>query len=244
MSEQDVRPSPWWYRQRGSVIGAIFGCGFFLGNIGFDGQRPLPAAVVWGLHGGAAGVYSLLWAGVALVLTAWLARLSGTAYLRGDVVFAANVQRDRLIVAGPFRYVRNPLYLGNVLLALGMGLYAPPLGFAIIVLGNTVFVAALAHEEAEQLASRYGADYAAYRVAVPAFLPRITPWTLAGGASIEPEFRAALLAESFTLAMGVALVPIAVAGQAGLVPAAIIFVVAMGLFVVMSRTGRRDAPPN
>jgi len=243
MSEQDVRPSPWWYRQRGSVIGAIFGCGFFLGNIGFDGQRPLPAAVVWGLHGGAAGVHSLLWAGVALVLTAWLARLSGTAYLRGDVVFAANVQRDRLIVAGPFRYVRNPLYLGNVFLALGIGLYAPPLGFAIIVLGNVILVAMLANEEALQLGKQYGAEYAAYRAAVPAFVPRFTPVPRSAGARIEPDVRGGFVTESFTLAFAVALVPIAVFGQAGLVPAGVIFFVAMGLFIAASRSGRRSLHP-
>jgi protein-S-isoprenylcysteine O-methyltransferase Ste14 len=243
MNEQAVKPSPWWYRQRGSVIGAIFGVGFFLGNLRVDGKPSLPAAVVWGLYEGDAGIYALLWLGVALVLLAWLARLSGTAYLRGDVVFAANVQRDRLIVDGPFRYVRNPLYLGNILLALGIGLYAPPLGFAIIVIGNTLLVMMLAHEELKQLALQYGADYDAYRAAVPAFLPRLTPATFSGRGQIKPHLRSALVAESFTLTMGIALIPIAVAGRAGLIPAAVIFVVAMGLFVGISRTGRRDARP-
>jgi protein-S-isoprenylcysteine O-methyltransferase Ste14 len=240
MNEQAAKPSPWWYRQRGSVIGAIFGLGFFLGNTSIDGKPSLPAAVVWGLHWGGAGIYALLWLGVVLVLLAWLARLSGTAYLRGDVVFAANVQRDRLIVDGPFRYVRNPLYLGNVLMALGIGLYAPPLGFAIIVFGNTLLVVMLAREEAKQLAAQYGADYAIYRAAVPAFLPRLTPAAFPSAGTIKPHLRSALMAESFTLTMGIALVPIAVAGRAGCIPAAIIFFVAMGLFVVMSRTGRRD----
>jgi len=243
MSEQAVIPSPWWYRHRGSVIGTIFGLGFFLGNLRSDGQPSLPAAVVWGLHEGDAGAYALLWLGIILVLLAWLARLSGTAYLRGDVVFAPNVQRDRLIVDGPFRYVRNPLYLGNILLALGIGLYAPPLGFAIIVIGNTLLVVMLAREEAKQLAAHYGADYEAYRAAVPAFWPRLTPATFAGRGEIKPDLRSALMAESFTLTMGIALIPIAVAGQAGLVPAAVIFVVAMGLFVVIARSGRRDAHP-
>jgi len=243
MSEQGANPSPWWYRQRGTVIGAIFGCGFFFGNVRFDARPVMPAAVTWGAHWGDAGVYTLLWMGVALVLLAWLARLSGTAYLRGDVVFAADVQRDRLIVGGPFRYVRNPLYLGNVLLALGIGLYAPPLGFAIIVLGNVVLVAMLAHEEARQLALHYGADYAAYQTAVPSFVPRLTPASFAAGGDVKPDLRAAFRAESFTLTMGLALVPIAIAGQAGLVPAAIIWLIAMGLFIAMSRTGRRDARP-
>jgi protein-S-isoprenylcysteine O-methyltransferase Ste14 len=243
MIEQDVKPSPWWYRLRGSVIGAIFAAGFFFGNMRNDGQPSLPAAVVWGLRSGDAGIETLLWLGVTFVVIAWLLRLAGAAYLRGDVVFAADVQRDRLIVDGPFRYVRNPLYLGNVFLALGIGLYAPPLGFAIIVLGNVILVAMLANEEALQLGKQYGAEYAAYRAAVPAFVPRFTPVPRSAGARIEPDVRGGFVTESFTLAFAVALVPIAVFGQAGLVPAGVIFFVAMGLFIAASRSGRRSLHP-
>jgi protein-S-isoprenylcysteine O-methyltransferase Ste14 len=234
-------PSPWWYRQRGSVIGVIFGLGFFLGYARIGGLPALPSAVAWGRHWGYAGVELLLWTGVVLVLLAWLARLSGTAYLHGEVVFAADVQRDRLIVAGPFRYVRNPLYLGNILLAFGMGLYAPPLGFPIIVIGNTILVVMLANEESKQLAAHYGADYAAYRAAVPAFFPRLTPATFGDRGEIKPHFRAALMAESWTFGMGIALIPLAVAGPAGLVPAATLFFASMALFFVNTRTGRSDA---
>ncbi len=239
MIEQAEKPSPWWYRQRGSVIGAIFGLGFFFGNMRADGQPSLPAALVWGVREGDAGVQALCWLGIVLVLLAWAVRVWGTAYLCGDVVFAPNVQRDRLIVDGPFRYVRNPLYLGNVLLACGMGLYAPPLGFAIIVAGNVVLVAMLANEEAKQLALEYGAEYAAYGAAVPAFVPRLTPAAFPSAGRIAPHVRAAFFAESFMLAMAAALVPIALYGRAGLLPAAVIFVIAMALFIGASRMGRQ-----
>ena len=78
------------------MIGAIFGCGFFFGNFRINGGSALPAAVVWGRHFGNPGVEALLWGGIEFVLFAWLLRTYGTAYLRGDVVFAADVQRDRL----------------------------------------------------------------------------------------------------------------------------------------------------
>jgi protein-S-isoprenylcysteine O-methyltransferase Ste14 len=240
MEEQAVKPSPWWYRQRGTVIGVIFGIGFFFGNMRNDGQPSLPAAIVWGLRAGDAGVETLLWLGIMFVVLAWLVRLSGAAYLRGDVVFAADVQRDRLIIDGPFRFLRNPLYLGNVFLALGIGLYAPPLGFAIIVLGNVILVTMLAKEEAVQLGAQYGAGYAAYRAAVPAFIPRFTPVARNAGARIEPDFRAAFISESFTLGFAAALVPIATLGQAGLLPGGIILLVAFALFIGLSRTGRRS----
>jgi protein-S-isoprenylcysteine O-methyltransferase Ste14 len=224
MSEQSVEASPWWYRHRGITIGVIFGLGFCIGNIQGTAHLPAPA---------------IAWAGVALVLAAWLVRLSGTAYLHGDVVFAADVQRDRLIVAGPFRYVRNPLYLGNDLMAAGVGLYAAPLGFVIIVLGNIVFGIMLANEEDRELDRHYGADYAAYRAAVPAFVPRLTPVTFPGRGEVKPQLRSAVMSESFTLVLGLAMIPIAVAGKSGVVAAAIIFVVAMALFIIASRAGRR-----
>jgi hypothetical protein len=107
------------------------------------------------------------------------------------------------------------------------------------VLGNVILGALLANEEDQQLAARYGAEYAAYRAAVPAFVPRLTPARFAAGAQVTPLLRSAFASESFTLALALALVPIAVAGQAGLLPAAIVFVIAMILFVLASRAGRR-----
>jgi protein-S-isoprenylcysteine O-methyltransferase Ste14 len=207
----DARSSPWWYRHRGTLIGTIYGLGFLLGAIPLGG-KPQPAVFeVWG--GDVA-----LWLAVASVLCAWVWRASGTAYLRRDVVFAADVQSDRLIVAGVFRYVRNPLYIGNVFLALGIGLLATPLGFAVIVAGNALFVALLAAEEARELELRYGAAFRAYRAAVPAFVPRFTPAGLDGSVTVEPAWTHALLGEGFSLALAVAIVPIALFGQAG-VPA-------------------------
>jgi hypothetical protein len=172
---------------------------------------------------------------------AWLWRFAGTSYLRGDVVFAADVQRDRLIVDGPFRYVRNPLYLGNMFLALGIGLFASPLGFAIIVLGNLIYNPMLAREESRELGARYGADYVAYSAAVPAFVPRLTPATFPAMARIEPDLRAGLIGETCSLAMAIALVPIAAFGEDGLLPGAILFAAGIVLFVVLGRLARSSA---
>ena len=211
------RPSPWWYRQRGTMFGIIYGLGFFLGYLSFDGTAARPAFVEWGARlAGPAGITILVWTAVGSALVAWFWRASGTAYLRRDVVFASDVQRDRLIVAGPFRYVRNPLYIGNMFLALGMGLMAPPLGCLIIVIGNAAFVALLAAEESRELARMYGPTYDAFRAAVPAWVPRRSPATVPGSASIAPSWRSALLGESFCLVLAVALVPIALYRDAGL----------------------------
>jgi protein-S-isoprenylcysteine O-methyltransferase Ste14 len=235
MDDRAAQPSPWWYRQRGSVIGAIYFAGFALGYWGPSGRSAEPSAVTWGAAlAGGSGIESLLWAAVASALIAWLWRASGTAYLKRDVVFAADVQRDRLVVAGVFRYVRNPLYVGNVFLALAVGLLAPPAGFAVILLGNVVFVAMLAHEEARGLQARYGELYEAYRRAVPSFVPRLTPAAVPGSIEVAPSIAAGLIGEGFCLGLALAIVPLAVFGQAGL-PA--FYAIWFGSFAVWAIAG-------
>jgi protein-S-isoprenylcysteine O-methyltransferase Ste14 len=221
------------------LIGTSYGLGFFLGFLTLNGVPPLPAFVVWGQPWGSAGITSLAWLGVAATLVAFGLRASGTAYLRRDVVFASDVQRDRLIVAGPFRFVRNPLYLGNLFLAAGVGLFAPPVGFAIIVLGNLAIVVFLAREEAGRLAAQYGTVYEAYRRLVPAFVPRLTPADVPGSSSATPSIRGALLGELGVLLMAVSLVPLAAFGQAGLPAFWILFGAAIVVSFSINRVRRR-----
>jgi protein-S-isoprenylcysteine O-methyltransferase Ste14 len=228
--------SPWWYRQRGSVFGAIYGLGFFLGYL-IGGSAAEPVSVAWaGLVPGRHGTAIILWCGVASGLIAWFWRAWGTAYLRSDVVFAADVQRDKLIVAGPFRYVRNPLYLGNMFLAFSAAIFAPPLGFAIIILGNAVLGVSLANHESRLMALRYGPAYEAFRSAVPPFVPRLTPAAVPGSVSVAPSWRAALLGEAFCLTIAIAIVPVALFGEGGLPAFWTIFILT---FVVFGFAGWR-----
>jgi hypothetical protein len=229
------RASPWWYRRRGTLLGVIYGAGFLVGYLTFGGPAREPAYVVWGERlAGDAGAIGLLWAAFACALLAWLLRASGTAYLRRDVVFAADVQRDRLIVAGPFRYMRNPLYVGNLFLALAIALLAPPLGFAIILAGNVLWAVFVAGEEGRELANHYGDAYAAFCAAVPPFVPRLTPASVAGSVAVAPAWRPALLGEAFCLALALAIVPLALYGHAGL-PA--FWAIAAASFLVFTVAG-------
>jgi protein-S-isoprenylcysteine O-methyltransferase Ste14 len=84
---------------------------------------------------------------------------------------------DRLVVGGPYRYVRNPMYVAVIAVIFGQAL----------VLGQPVLLAYAAvvwmavgsfvrfYEEPE-LGRRFGAEYEAYRRAVPAWWPRLRPW--------------------------------------------------------------------
>jgi hypothetical protein len=132
-----------------------------------------------------------------LAVAAWTLRVWGASYLSAAVVWNADARDDRLIVDGPFRYVRNPLYLGSVLLAVALGAFATPLGFILIVAGNVLFSLALISEETPVLRARYGEVFGSYRAAVPSLIPRLSPADVPGAARTRPLLRQGLQSEVF-----------------------------------------------
>lgn len=84
---------------------------------------------------------------------------------------------ENLVVTGAYRYVRNPMYVAVVGAIVGQGLL---LGRPVLLVYGGVALATMAafvrwYEE-PTLAERFGAQYAAYRAAVPAWWPRWTPY--------------------------------------------------------------------
>jgi protein-S-isoprenylcysteine O-methyltransferase Ste14 len=84
---------------------------------------------------------------------------------------------ERLVIGGLYRFVRNPMYLavGATIVGQALLLLRPILlGYAAVFFGA---VAAFVHwYEEPTLVRRYGAQYEAYRRAVPGWWPRRTPW--------------------------------------------------------------------
>ena len=108
---------------------------------------------------------------VVLVLAACIPTW-GTSYLQAEVMRDARVHTERLLADGPYRYVRNPLYFGNILL--GLGLMASRIGFLILSIGLTVFVLRLILREESELQRGQGDLYRRYCAAVPRLLPSLT----------------------------------------------------------------------
>jgi len=85
---------------------------------------------------------------------------------------------QRLVVSGFNRYIRNPMYFGLVLVILGQALLFVSIGLLIYAAIAWVIPAAFVRwYEEPTLARQYGAEYEAYRHAVPAWWPRLRPWT-------------------------------------------------------------------
>ena len=82
---------------------------------------------------------------------------------------------QRLVVSGPYRYVRNPLYVTDMTL---IGSTALLTQNWFLVAALVVYVAQLVMQlrlEERELRSRFGAQYERYLKAVPRFIPRLTP---------------------------------------------------------------------
>lgn len=85
---------------------------------------------------------------------------------------------DQLVVSGFNRHVRNPMYVGLLLTVLGQALlFGSP---RLLIYAAAVWAAPAAFVrwyEEPTLARKFGAEYEAYRQAVPAWVPRMRPWT-------------------------------------------------------------------
>ncbi|MQA86735.1 MAG: isoprenylcysteine carboxyl methyltransferase [Streptosporangiales bacterium] len=84
---------------------------------------------------------------------------------------------ERLVVGGLFRHVRNPMYVAIFSALLGQTLILARLSLLLYVAVMWLVVAAWVRwREEPVLARRFGADYEAYRRAVPGWWPRLRPW--------------------------------------------------------------------
>jgi hypothetical protein len=139
-----------------------------------------------------------------VLLAAALLRTWASAYLDASIVYASDVRKDALVAGGPYRYVRNPLYAGNLLLAIGLGSMASRVGFVFLLVSITIFSYRLIFREEAELALSQKGSYDSFRTRVPRLLPSLRPRVSAGGA--QARWAAGFRAESwfFGLPVGMA----------------------------------------
>ena len=105
-------------------------------------------------------------------------RVWGVSWAGSETRTTGGVGGTYLIISGPFAYVRNPLYLGNILLYVGIGLMSWAL-FPYLQLAAFVVFSFQYHfivlEEEKYLIDEFN-DYTVYCKNVPRFIPRLTPY--------------------------------------------------------------------
>ena len=140
-------------------------------------------------------VQAILGLGAALTVLAALVRTWATAYLGSEVVHDWKLHDEGLVADGPYRYVRNPLYLGGVLFSVGFAMAASRLGFVVIVGGLTLFFYRLITREESLLKKTQGESYCRFLESVPRLIPSLRPRVAASG--IAPRWGQAVIGEAF-----------------------------------------------
>lgn len=83
---------------------------------------------------------------------------------------------NRLVVAGPYRFVRNPMAIAGVVQGAAVGLILSSwLVFAYAIAGSLVWNWVVRPLEEADLEGRFGTDYRRYRAAVRCWVPRARP---------------------------------------------------------------------
>ncbi|MBW8878742.1 MAG: isoprenylcysteine carboxylmethyltransferase family protein [Acidobacteria bacterium] len=235
-----MRATDFEFRHRFWLFGLLFGASFWAyaidhQNAGEALARLLTRDTDFHTAAGQRVLHGVFWAGALLVGLAALLRTWATAYLDSDRVHDANLRTESVVADGPYRYVRNPLYFANLLIAVGVGLAASRLGMALLVVGHVVYLSRLiGQEEAELLASQ-GETYRAYLAAVPRLWPALRPRLPASGRA--PRWGQAFVGEIFFWLIFLGMALFAATLKAWLLPVvtAVGMAFYIGMFAVLKR---------
>jgi protein-S-isoprenylcysteine O-methyltransferase Ste14 len=122
-----------------------------------------------------------------------ITRVWGTAYLGYGTVRHEEMQAGAVMADGPFRFVRNPLYIGAWFMFAAMAFLMPPTGALFSMALLTVFLLRLILGEEDHLLRNLGEPYKEYLRTVPRLFPRLRTNLPAGGQ--KPQWLVALLTE-------------------------------------------------
>jgi protein-S-isoprenylcysteine O-methyltransferase Ste14 len=163
---------------------------------------PIPIALALLLLPSKSPAGPLALAGIALVAFGELLRLWAVRQI-GAVSRTRSDRLGPLVSTGPFAFVRNPLYLGNIALWAGFCLSAGFIRLAPLVIGLLAFIYhAIVRWEERLLESRLADRYRLYAGRVPRWLPRtVSPSAPTPEASsfVEFSWRETIFSERGTL---------------------------------------------
>lgn len=106
-------------------------------------------------------------------------RASGVFYVGSETRVTGEVGASRLVTSGPFAFTRNPLYVGNILIYLGIGIMSMALFPWLQIAALLWFLfqyTMIVKEEETFLREKFGQEHADYCAKVPRFLFRLTPY--------------------------------------------------------------------
>jgi len=146
----------------------------------YRSYTPLPFVLIMLLYNNS-NIWSLI-AGLVLAVVGEFIRLWGVSWAGSETRSTGGVGGTYLIVDGPFGHVRNPLYLGNILMYTGIGIMSFAL-FPYLQIAGLVFFSIqyyfIVSEEEGYLRKTFGKQYEDYTANVSRFLPKLTSYKVA-----------------------------------------------------------------
>ncbi|MBI5573601.1 MAG: isoprenylcysteine carboxylmethyltransferase family protein [Elusimicrobia bacterium] len=110
----------------------------------------------------------ILYWGIVPIFFGEILRLWAAGYIRKNKV---------LSLVGPYRYVRNPLYVGSFLIGVGFGIFTG--NFVILALITVIFLSIYTlqiNSEEKKLSEIFGEKYLCYKENVSRWVPRLKPY--------------------------------------------------------------------
>lgn len=117
--------------------------------------------------------------GFVVALAGELIRLWGVSWAGSETRTTGGVGGSFLVISGPFAHVRNPLYVGNILMYLGLGIMSMALFPYLQIIAIIFFIVQyhlIVKEEESYLIKTYNMDYKKYVDNVPRFGWRLTAY--------------------------------------------------------------------
>lgn len=223
------------FRLRFLILVIIYTLGFIAPwnfALHFDTIRTWQLLAAWAYRyahlGFSAATVSVLMLAIFFALAAAALRTWASAYIGAAIVQDSSMHGEQVVAAGPYRYLRNPLYLGTFIHTLALALLMPPTGAIFTILAIGFFQLRLIAAEEVFLANKIGEPYRAYCTSVPSLLPtfksqlaaspthpawlnailgEIYMWGVAAAFIITgPRYNAILIIQGIVIALGVSLI--------------------------------------
>jgi protein-S-isoprenylcysteine O-methyltransferase Ste14 len=116
--------------------------------------------------------------GAMLMAFGELLRIISVGYI-GESSRASEIVADKLITNGPYAYIRNPIYTGNMFLYMGASIFAggwlPYLLYLVTLFFSIQYSLSVKYEESI-LSELHGKSYQDYIETVPRFYPRMSAY--------------------------------------------------------------------
>jgi protein-S-isoprenylcysteine O-methyltransferase Ste14 len=139
--------------------------------------------------------------GLIIALPGELIRFWGVAYA-GSETRTTKVGGTYLVTQGPFAYLRNPLYLGNIIIYFGVSVMSNSL-FPYLQIAALIYFYVQYHfiirEEENFLREKFKEKYEDYYNKVSSMFPSFTPYENSKQSGLKFNFKAAYESEKRTL---------------------------------------------